>query len=108
MRSMKLYNFSISIFFLGIFSLVSPLAMALPPASDLPEEYLRAQIILEARSPLDGEVMAAGEYADLMAKLEKEITDQEDRVVVNKYREAAFLLRLRRLLIYFGVQINAR
>jgi hypothetical protein len=105
---MKLYNFSIGIISLGIFSLFSPVAMALPPASDLPEEYLRAQIILEARSPLDGEVMTAGEYADLMAKLEKEITDQEDRVVVNKYREAAFLLRLRRLLIYFGVQINAR
>jgi hypothetical protein len=105
---MKLHNFSIGIILLGIFALFSPLAVALPPASDLPEEYLRAQIILEARSPLDGEVMAAGEYADLIAKLEKEITDQEDRVVVNKYREAAFLLRVRRLLLYFGLQINAR
>jgi hypothetical protein len=59
----------------GLISLATP-ALALPPASDLPEEYLRAQIILEARSPQDGDVIAAGEYADLMAKSEKEVADR--------------------------------
>jgi hypothetical protein len=87
---------------------VSSPAIALPPATDLPEEYLRNQIITEARSPLDGQVMSAGEYADYVAQLEKATLDQEDRVVVNKYREAAFLLRLRKILASFGIRINAR
>jgi hypothetical protein len=83
-------------------------AVALPPATDLPEEFLRNQIIVEARSPLDGEVMTAGDYADYVAKVEQETTNQEDRVAVNRYRETTFLLRARRLLMYFGIQINAR
>jgi hypothetical protein len=82
--------------------------MALPPATDLPEEFLRNQIITEARSPLDGEVMGAGEYADYLAQLEKATADQEDRAAVGKYREAAFLLRLRKILATFGLRINAR
>jgi hypothetical protein len=59
-------------------------AFSLPPAADLPEEYLRAQIILEARSPLDGDVIAAGEYADLMAKSEKEEADRLARAVFSE------------------------
>jgi hypothetical protein len=81
-------------------------ARALPPATDLPEEFLRNQIILEARSPLDGEVITAGEYADYVAKLERETADREDRAAVDKYRETAFILRLRRLLLYFGINLK--
>jgi hypothetical protein len=47
-------------------------ALALPPPTDLPEEYLRTKLIFEARSPLDGEVLTAGEYNDLTLALEKE------------------------------------
>jgi hypothetical protein len=105
---MKLFKLSMTIVLLGIASSLAAPAIALPPANDIPEEYLRAQIILEGRSPLDGEVISAGEYADLAAKIEKEITDRADRVVVNKYRETVFLLRLRKLFLNFGLQINPR
>ena len=42
-------------------------AQTLPPADDLPEEVLRTEIILEGRSPLDGEALTATEYTELMA-----------------------------------------
>jgi hypothetical protein len=98
---MKLIPWQISL----ILSISLP-AVALPPPADFPEEYLRNQIIVEARSPLDGGVISAGEYADFMARLAKETNDQADRVVVGKYRETVFLLRLRRLLLNFGIKIN--
>lgn len=66
---------------LGCISLTASPSLSLPPASDLPEEYLRAQVILEARSPQDGDVIAAGEYADLMASSEKEEADRLARLV---------------------------
>lgn len=73
---------------LGLISLTATPAFSLPPASDLPEEYLRAQIILEARSPQDGEVMAAGEYADLVAITEKEEADRVARAVfIDRYEK---------------------
>jgi hypothetical protein len=71
----------------GLISIASP-AFSLPPASDLPEEYLRAQIILEARSPQDGEVITAGEYADLVASTEKEQADRVARTVfIDQYEK---------------------
>jgi hypothetical protein len=51
--------------------------LALPPPTDLPEEYLRTKIILDARSPLNGEVLTAAEYNDLLAELEKQLDDRE-------------------------------
>jgi hypothetical protein len=45
-------------------------AWALPPASDPPEEVLRTEIITEARSPVDGQPLTAGEYAELEAQLQ--------------------------------------
>jgi hypothetical protein len=79
---MQLISFlSRSLVGFGIILIATP-AFSLPPASDLPEEYLRAQIILEARSPQDGEVIAAGEYADLVASIEKEEADRLARSVV--------------------------
>ena len=130
---------------IGFISLTANPVFALPPATDLPEEYLRAQIILEARSPQDGQVIAAGEYADLIAASEKAEADREARLVfIDRYeklpdrplttpeeiyrgrnpynrtppkelavrkntpRELIFLLRLRKILSTFGVQINTR
>jgi hypothetical protein len=70
----------------GLISLIATPAFSLPPASDLPEEYLRAQIILEARSPQDGDVIAAGEYADLTANIQKEADDREARAIfIDRY-----------------------
>uniref|UniRef100_A0A832H4A2 Glutathione S-transferase n=1 Tax=Oscillatoriales cyanobacterium SpSt-402 TaxID=2282168 RepID=A0A832H4A2_9CYAN len=44
------------------------IALALPPAEDMPEEVLRTQIILDARSPIDGKPMTPAEYAVLQTK----------------------------------------
>ncbi len=113
---------------------LSPIpVLALPPAEDLPEEYLRAQIILEGRSPLDGQVLSAAEYADYMAQQEREASDQEDfAIFTRKYentpdpnpyrrtppgviasrkltpREIVFLLRIRKLLSSVGLRINLK
>ncbi len=72
----------------GLISLTATPVFSLPPASDLPEEYLRAQIILEARSPQDGDVIAAGEYADLMANIEKEEAERVARTIfIDRYEK---------------------
>jgi hypothetical protein len=86
---MQLISFlSRSLVGLGFISLTANPAFALPPANDLPEEYLRAQIILEARSPQDGEVIAAGEYADLIARSEQEEADRVARLVfIDRYEK---------------------
>jgi hypothetical protein len=54
-----------------IFSLamVAP-ALALPQPEDTPEEILRTEIIIDARSPLTGEPLSATEYAVLMEQLQ--------------------------------------
>jgi hypothetical protein len=72
----------------------SPLAVALPPPEDTPEEVLRTEIILEARSPLTGEPLTAAEYAELMADLR---SDREP-ILASEIRETIFLLQLRRVL----------
>ena len=53
----------------GIFLTGISASLALPPPSDIPEEILRPEIILEGRSPMDGQPMTAAEYAELKAKL---------------------------------------
>ena len=42
--------------------------LAVPPAEDVPEEILRTQIVLDARSPIDGKPMTPAEYAEFQAK----------------------------------------
>ena len=49
--------------------LVSPCAQALPTAEDIPEEILRTEIILEGRSPIDGQALSAAEYEELKVDL---------------------------------------
>ncbi|PLZ22593.1 hypothetical protein CBP28_20550, partial [Fischerella thermalis WC559] len=44
---------------------------ALPPAEDIPEEILRTEIILAARSPIDGKPLSAADYAQLQAQLQQ-------------------------------------
>ncbi|MBO0348281.1 glutathione S-transferase [Phormidium pseudopriestleyi FRX01] len=45
---------------------ITPLAAALPPASDVPEEILRTEIITQGRSPIDGTPLTPDEYAALL------------------------------------------
>ncbi len=70
------------------------LAMALPPVADIPEEILRTEIITAARSPVDGKLLTAAEYAELQAKLQTAPPPKLDTTI----RENIFLLRVRKLL----------
>lgn len=47
----------------------TPRVVSLPPPEDIPEEILRTEIITEGRSPEDGSVLTAAEYAALQAAL---------------------------------------
>jgi hypothetical protein len=68
-------------------------AEALPPPEDTPEEVLRTQMIVEARSPIDGKPLTAAQYAELTAQLEGR--QPPDPQVNPKLRQLIFLLRLR-------------
>ncbi len=69
--------------------------IALPPPLDVPEEILRTEIIVEARSPIDGKSLTAAEYAQLQAQLKTRLYPPK---LDPKVREAVFLLRLRKIL----------
>jgi hypothetical protein len=69
---------------------------ALPPPEDIPEEVLRNEIILDARSPLDGSPMTAADYAELQAQLGDEATITVP--LSPGVRHTVFLLRLLNLL----------
>ncbi len=87
------YTTVVAIASLGLaIALPSP---ALPPPEDVPEEVLRTEIILEGRSPLDGQPLTAAEYAELQAQLQ----EPGFAPPINpKVRELLFLLRLRGFL----------
>ncbi|MBE9033877.1 hypothetical protein [aff. Roholtiella sp. LEGE 12411] len=76
--------------------------MALPPPEDTPEEILRTQIIIEARSPIDGKPLTAAEYAELQAQLQKAPPPQ----LTTKIREQVFLLRIRKTLLQLFPFLN--
>ncbi|MEM9003534.1 MAG: hypothetical protein AAGE59_08420 [Cyanobacteria bacterium P01_F01_bin.86] len=69
-------------------------AMSLPPPDDLPEEVLRTEIILEARSPITGEPLTAAEYD----QLQEELGRNEAPLLSSEIRELIFLLQLRRVI----------
>jgi hypothetical protein len=68
-------------------------ALALPPATDIPEEVLRTEIITEARSPIDGKLLTAEEYAELEAQLQEDARVSPE--VAPRIRQLVGLLRLR-------------
>ena len=72
--------------------------IALPPPEDTPEEILRTEIILEARSPVDGKPLTAAQYAELQGFLQTRRTPPQLNPEV---RNAVFLLRLRQTLRTF-------
>ncbi|MFS8823359.1 hypothetical protein [Synechococcus sp. W60.2] len=65
-------------------------ALALPPASEIPEEVLRAQPDLQARSPVDNQPLTAGEALQLQA------ARPETGSVSPEVERLIFLLKLRR------------
>ncbi|MEL6495412.1 MAG: hypothetical protein AAFQ41_09850 [Cyanobacteria bacterium J06623_7] len=76
-------------------SCLSRLCLALPPANDTPEEILRTEIILEGRSPIDGQALSASEYQILQTDLsQSSLSPQVDPDI----RQLIFLLQLRKLI----------
>ncbi|MGF2012843.1 MULTISPECIES: hypothetical protein [unclassified Nostoc] len=78
------------------------MVIALPPPEDTPEEILRTQIIIEARSPIDGSLLTAAEYIQLQAQLQEVPPPKLDP----KIRDQIFLLRLRKTLLQFFPFLN--
>ena len=69
-------------------------SMALPPATDIPEEILRTEIILDGRSPITGKPVNASEYAELQTTLaQRKFSNQLNSDV----QQIIFLLRIRKL-----------
>ncbi len=69
--------------------------MALPPQEDIPEEILRTEIILAARSPIDGKVLTPAEYAELQAQIQISPPPR----LASGIRDKVFLLQLRKTLL---------
>lgn len=85
----------ISLLAIASLTLAFPMgAQALPPPEDIPEEILRTEIILQARSPLTGEPLTAAEYQ----QLQETLRENEAARVSSDIRELIFLLQLRRVL----------
>lgn len=63
---------------------------------EVPEEVLRQDLILDARSPLDGQPLSAIEYAELQVEIERlnQVTPQ----VSPKLRQLIGLLKFRKIL----------
>lgn len=80
---------------LGLMGWVAQPTLALPPPDDVPEEVWRTEIITEARSPIDGELLTAAEYAQLKAELAQRSTPPE---LDPEIRQSVFQLQLLDLL----------
>jgi hypothetical protein len=72
------------------------LALEVPATAEIPEEVLRTEIIIEARSPIDGQRLTAAEYAELQAELRS--TDAIRPKVSPKIQRLILLLRVRKVL----------
>ena len=78
------------------------------PDADIPEEVLRAEIITEARSPIDGKALSAQDFAELVVTTKQQL-DRDDAIAATtnpKFKEAILLLRLRGFLRSLGVPIK--
>ncbi|MGB6297425.1 MAG: hypothetical protein WBF90_14750 [Rivularia sp. (in: cyanobacteria)] len=86
---------AISLILLQLAAYHKTLVTASPPSIDIPEEILRTEVILEARSPIDGKPLSAAEYAQLQAQIK---TRPYPPKLSPKVRETVFLLRLLKIL----------
>lgn len=77
-------------------SAIAPAAVALPPATDPPEEVLRTHVITAARSPINGKAMTAAEYAELEAQLQTPPPNPPQ--VSRKLQKTVNLLRVRKVI----------
>jgi hypothetical protein len=87
-----------------------PLAQASKPPTpeDIPEEVLRAEIITEARSPIDGKPLSAIDFAELVVQVEQK-TERDDATASiqnSSIKNLLFLVRLRGFLKSVGIPIK--
>ena len=75
--------------------LCASVGLALPPMDDTPEEILRTEIILDARSPVDGEPLTASEYVELQEDL---ATPDAPPTLSSETQQVIFLLQIRKFL----------
>ena len=66
---------------------------------DIPEEILRQEIILDARSPFDGSPLTATEYAELQVEIER--LNEVPPTVSPKLQKLVGLLKLRKFIKTF-------
>jgi hypothetical protein len=92
-----------------VWQIISPVnANNLPADADIPEEVLRAEIITEGRSPVDGKALSASDFAELIVNTKQQL-ERENAIVAmsgSKLKETLLLLRLRSLLRSIGVPIK--
>jgi hypothetical protein len=83
-------------------------AIDLPSDNDIPEEVLRAEIIIEARSPIDGKALSAEEFAQLVVTSQQKL-DRDNAISATsnpKIKELLLLIRLRSFLKSLGVPVK--
>ncbi|MBC5797374.1 hypothetical protein H5968_20020 [Sphaerospermopsis sp. LEGE 00249] len=96
MRCMKFWFLGISTAMLVVVSSHwGTKVMALPPVEDISEEILRTEIITIGRSPIDGKLLTAAEYAQIQAQLQTSPPPKLNAQI----REKIFLLQLRKTLL---------
>jgi hypothetical protein len=78
------------------------LVVALSPAEDTPEEMLRTEIIIDARSPIDGSPLTSAQYALLQEQLQTSPPPKLDPTI----RQNIFLIRIRSLLLQLFPFLN--
>lgn len=72
-----------------------PRGLDLPSSEDIPEEVARTEIITEARSSLNGNLVSSAEYAEEQSSLR---TAPYPPDAPQKFRDLVLLLQFRRLL----------
>ncbi len=72
------------------------IANGLPPATDPPEEVLRAEVITNARSPINNQPMTATQYAEQQTEITT--LNQVPPKVSDKVRNTIALLKLRKFI----------
>lgn len=88
--------------------IIVPVQASIPLDRDIPEEILRAEIITEARSPIDGKALSAQEFAELVVTTRQQLELDNASIVTNnsKVKETILLLRLRGFLRSVGIPIK--
>jgi hypothetical protein len=78
--------------------MVSVQAQVVPQAAmgEIPEEILRQEMILDARSPLDGKPLTATEYAELQVEIDR--LNEPTPTVSPKLQQLVLLVKLRKFL----------